>query len=183
MYAKTKTDRDDMFIVNWNSKDLHFGRKEFRVIRKELKAFEDKVDGQFANMKKFMDASFLKIIEELRSFHKVEKENEDVEEPKSQLVALEAKATHVTPIEQVRKKAPGKYAQSPYTDLIDSGGTSQNRPVYFLMKYPFVNCNDFDVDMNLIKASREWYNDKVSKKRGRKPSVFTIAKNVIKTSF
>ncbi|KAG5610293.1 hypothetical protein H5410_021574 [Solanum commersonii] len=82
--------------------------QEASLIRKELKAFEDKVDGQFADMKKFMDAS----LEELRSFHKVEKENEDVEEPKismtmeSQLVALEAEATHVTPIEQVSKKAP-----------------------------------------------------------------------------
>jgi len=79
----------------------------------------------------------------------------DFDEPplrESQLVALEAEATHVTPIEQVSKKAPEKYAQSPYTDLIDSGGTYENRLVYFSIKHPFVNCNDFDVDTNLIKT-------------------------------
>ncbi|KAG5595520.1 hypothetical protein H5410_036752 [Solanum commersonii] len=73
-----------------------------------LKVFEDKVDGQFVDMKKFMRASFLKILEELMT----------------QLIALEPEATHVTPIKQVCKKALGKYAQSPYTDLIDSCGTS-----------------------------------------------------------
>ncbi|KAH0743216.1 hypothetical protein KY290_031209 [Solanum tuberosum] len=211
--------------------------QEVSMICKELKAFEDKVDGQFADMKKFMCASFLKILEEIVENVKVvfdvhTRENDDVndvpineaiidslhdnniyenamvdtshvsrklktsshetptfvdfDEPplmESQLIALEPEATHVTPIKQVCKKALGKYAQSPYNDLIDSCGTSENRPVYFSIKHPFVNCNIFYVDMNLTKAFEEWYNDKLSKKRDRKASIFTIAKNVIKPPF
>ncbi|KAH0682678.1 hypothetical protein KY290_021259 [Solanum tuberosum] len=77
--SKLHTEKD----ANNFTKTEHF-QKLSQEIRKDLKAFEDKVDGQFADMKKFMDVS----LEELRSFHKLEKENEDVEEPKVSLTML-----------------------------------------------------------------------------------------------
>ncbi|KAH0743001.1 hypothetical protein KY290_030994 [Solanum tuberosum] len=50
--------------------------------------------------------------------------------PVKPLGTVEVEDTHVTPVQHVRTKLLGKYAQSPYTHLSESGGTSGKTLIY-----------------------------------------------------
>ncbi|KAH0649566.1 hypothetical protein KY290_033234 [Solanum tuberosum] len=57
----------------------------------------------------------------------------------NQFGVIEGENTFISPVQHVRTKIPGKYAQSPYTNLSESGGTLVNTVKYCLWRHPFVN--------------------------------------------
>ncbi|KAG5570185.1 hypothetical protein H5410_059951 [Solanum commersonii] len=57
----------------------------------------------------------------------------------NQFGVIEGENTHISPVQHVCTKIPGKYVQSPYTNLSESGGTSMNIVKYCLWRHPFVN--------------------------------------------
>ncbi|KAL3376318.1 hypothetical protein AABB24_002984, partial [Solanum stoloniferum] len=63
----------------------------------------------------------------------------------NQFGVIEGENTFISPVQHVRTKIPGKYAQSPYTNLSESGGTSVNTVKYCLWRHPFVNYKGFDM--------------------------------------
>uniref|UniRef100_M1DV50 Ulp1 protease family, C-terminal catalytic domain containing protein n=1 Tax=Solanum tuberosum TaxID=4113 RepID=M1DV50_SOLTU len=101
----------------------------------------------------------------------------------NQFGVIEVENTHISPIQQVRTKIPGKYAQSPYTNLSESGGTSLNTVKYCLWRHPFVNYKGFDMYSEVILHFKKWVDSKLSKKRGKKTSFFTAASNPIVPPF
>ncbi|KAH0669546.1 hypothetical protein KY285_023712 [Solanum tuberosum] len=85
---------------------------------------------------------------------------------------VEVEDTHVTPVQNIRTKLPGKYAQSPYTYLSESGGTSGNTLIYCLWKHPFVHYKGFNI-----------HNDVIPHFKNGKTSFFTAATNPIDPPF
>ncbi|KAK6789799.1 hypothetical protein RDI58_013599 [Solanum bulbocastanum] len=83
----------------------------------------------------------------------------------------------------VRTKIPGKYAQSPYTNLSESSGTSVNTMKYCSWRHPFVNYKGFDMCSEVILHFKKWVDSKLYKKRGKKTSFFTAASNPIDPPF
>ncbi|KAH0685660.1 hypothetical protein KY290_017181 [Solanum tuberosum] len=101
----------------------------------------------------------------------------------NQFGVIEVENTHISPVQQVRTKIPGKYAQSPYTNLSESGGTSVNIVKYCLWRHPFVNYKGFDMYSEVILHFKKWVDRKLSKKRGKKISFFIAASNPIVPPF
>ncbi|KAH0639443.1 hypothetical protein KY285_036029 [Solanum tuberosum] len=92
---------------------------------------------------------------------------------------IEGENTHISSVQHVRTKIPGKYAQSPYTKLSESGGTSVNTVKYYLWRHPFINYKGFDMYSEVILHFKKWVDRKLSKKRGKKTSFFTASSNPI----
>ncbi|KAH0654423.1 hypothetical protein KY289_032101 [Solanum tuberosum] len=84
----------------------------------------------------------------------------------NQFGVIEGENTFISPVQHVRTKIPGKYAQSPYTNLSESGGTS-----------------GFDMYSEVILHFKKWVDSKLSKKCGKKISFFTAASNPIDPPF
>ncbi|KAL3352537.1 hypothetical protein AABB24_020504 [Solanum stoloniferum] len=101
----------------------------------------------------------------------------------NQFGVIEGENTFISPVQHVRTKIPGKYAQSPYTNLSESGGTSVNTVKYCLWRHPFVNYKGFDMYSEVILQFNKWVDSKLSKKRGKKTSFFTAASNPIDPPF
>uniref|UniRef100_M1AEU9 Ulp1 protease family, C-terminal catalytic domain containing protein n=1 Tax=Solanum tuberosum TaxID=4113 RepID=M1AEU9_SOLTU len=101
----------------------------------------------------------------------------------NQFGVIEGENTFISPVQHVRTKIPGKYAQSPYTNLSESGGTSVNTVKYCLWRHPFVNYKGFDMYSEVILHFKKWVDSKLSKKRGKKTSFFTAASNLIDHPF
>ncbi|KAH0733336.1 hypothetical protein KY289_004524 [Solanum tuberosum] len=101
----------------------------------------------------------------------------------NQFGAIEGENTFISPVQHVRTKIPGKYAQSPYTNLSESGGTSVNTVKYCLWRHSFVNYKGFDMYIEVILQFKKWVDSKLSKKRGKKTSFFTAASNPIDLPF
>jgi len=85
----------------------------------------------------------------------------------NQFGVIEGENTFISPVQHVRTKIPGKYAQSPYTNLSESGGTSVNTVKYCLWRHPFVNYKGFDMYSEVILHFKKWVDSKLSKKRGK----------------
>ncbi|KAG5581210.1 hypothetical protein H5410_051837 [Solanum commersonii] len=104
----------------------------------------------------------------------------------NQFGVIEGENTLISPVQHVRTKILGKYAQSPYTNLSESGGTSVNTMKYCLWRHPFVNYKGFDMYSEVILHFKKWVDSKLSKKRGKhvlKTSFFTAASNPINPPF
>ncbi|KAH0690150.1 hypothetical protein KY289_017508 [Solanum tuberosum] len=101
----------------------------------------------------------------------------------NQFGVIEGENTFISPVQHVRTKTPGKCAQSPYTNLSESGGTSVNTVKYCLWRHPFVNYKGFDMYSEVILQFKKWVDSKLSKKRGKKTSFFTAASNPIDPLF
>ncbi|KAH0670369.1 hypothetical protein KY289_024862 [Solanum tuberosum] len=101
----------------------------------------------------------------------------------NQFGVIEGENTFISPVQHVRTKIPGKYAQSPYTNLSESGGTSVNTVKYCLWRHPFVNYKGFDMYNEVILQFKKWVDSKLSKKRGKKTSFFIAASNPIDPPF
>uniref|UniRef100_M0ZPS6 Ulp1 protease family, C-terminal catalytic domain containing protein n=1 Tax=Solanum tuberosum TaxID=4113 RepID=M0ZPS6_SOLTU len=101
----------------------------------------------------------------------------------NQFGVIEGENTFISPVQHVRTKIPGKYAQSPYTNLSESGGTSVNTVKYCLWRHPFVNYKGFDMYSEVILQFKKWVDSKLSKKRGKKTSFFTAAFKSNRSSF
>ncbi|KAH0661826.1 hypothetical protein KY285_026720 [Solanum tuberosum] len=101
----------------------------------------------------------------------------------NQFGVIEGENTFISPVQHVRTKIPGKYAQSPYTNLSESGGTSVNTVKYCLWRHPFVNYKGFDMYNEVILHFKKWIDSKLSKKRGKETSFFTAASNPIDPPF
>ncbi|KAH0709792.1 hypothetical protein KY290_011199 [Solanum tuberosum] len=71
----------------------------------------------------------------------------------NQFGVIEGENTHISPVQHVCTKIPGKYAQSPYTNLNESGGTSVNTVKYYLWRHPFVNYKGFDMKTSFFTAA------------------------------
>ncbi|KAK4724345.1 hypothetical protein R3W88_027124 [Solanum pinnatisectum] len=65
------------------------------------------------------------------------------------LVAVESENTYVAPL--IAVEFPGKYAESPYTYLSESGGTSRKASIYCSWKHPYANYTGFNMHNNLLK--------------------------------
>lgn len=63
----------------------------------------------------------------------------------NQFGVINSKNTHITPAQYVRMKIPGRYAQSPYTNLSESDSTSLNIVMYYWWRYHFINYRGFDM--------------------------------------
>ncbi|KAH0727892.1 hypothetical protein KY285_003602 [Solanum tuberosum] len=98
----------------------------------------------------------------------------------NQFGVVEGENTLISPVQHVRTKIPGKYAQSLYTNLSESGGTSVNTVKYCLWRHPFVNYKGFDMYSEVILHFKKWIDSKLSKKRG---NFFTAASNPIDPPF
>ncbi|KAH0650236.1 hypothetical protein KY284_030148 [Solanum tuberosum] len=98
----------------------------------------------------------------------------------NQFGAIEGENTFISPVQHVRTKIPAKYAQSPYTNLSESGGTSVNTVKYCLWRHPFVNYKGLDMYSEVIFHFKKWVDSKLSKKRG---NFFTAASNPINPPF
>ncbi|KAH0714139.1 hypothetical protein KY284_007044 [Solanum tuberosum] len=106
------------------------------------------------------------------------------EKPKfNQFGVIEGENTFISPVQHVRTKIPGKYAQSPYTNLSESGGTSVNTVKYCLWRHHFVNYKGFYMYSEGILYFKKWVDSKLSKKREKKTSFFTAASNLINAPF
>ncbi|KAH0642017.1 hypothetical protein KY285_032879 [Solanum tuberosum] len=101
----------------------------------------------------------------------------------NQFGVIEGENTFISLVQHVRTKIPGKYAQSPYTNLSESGGTSVNTVKYCLWRHPFVNYKGFGMYSEVILQFKKWVDSKLSKKRGKKTSFFTAASNIIDPPF
>ncbi|KAH0642527.1 hypothetical protein KY290_034109 [Solanum tuberosum] len=101
----------------------------------------------------------------------------------NQFGVIKGENTFISPVQHVRTKIPGKYVQSPYTNLSESGGTSVNIVKYCLWRHPFVNCKGFEMYSEVILHFKKWVDSKLSKKRGKKTSFFTVASNPIDPPF
>ncbi|KAL3356503.1 hypothetical protein AABB24_017262 [Solanum stoloniferum] len=101
----------------------------------------------------------------------------------NQFGVIEGENSFISPVQHVRTKIPGKYAQSPDTNLSESGGTSVNTVKYCLWRHPFVNYKGFDMYSEVILQFKKWVDSKLSKKRGKKTSFFIAASNPIDPPF
>ncbi|KAG5586054.1 hypothetical protein H5410_046488 [Solanum commersonii] len=96
---------------------------------------------------------------------------------------IEGENTHISSVQPIRTKIPGKYAQSPYTNLSESGGTSVNTVKYCLWRNPFINYKGFDMYSEVILHFKKWVDSKLSKKREKNTSFFTTASDLIDPPF
>ncbi|KAH0749127.1 hypothetical protein KY290_028359 [Solanum tuberosum] len=180
------------------NKDLQKIAQEVVKVRNELEKFKKNVDAKFVEMKAFMDSSFKHIIQELKSLQNDVSTNKDL--GGERIVEIKMVSRHhlrfvimflitigentfISPVQHVRTKIPGKYAQSPYTNLSESGGTSVNTVKYCLWRHPFVNYKGFDMYSEVILQFKKWVGSKLSKKHGKKTSFFTAASNPIDPPF
>lgn len=51
---------------------------------------------------------------------------------------------------QSRNMQPDKYDTSPYVRLSEDGSSVRKVTIFFRLKHPFENHNDFDIDVSLI---------------------------------
>nr|XP_016452685.1 PREDICTED: uncharacterized protein LOC107777213 [Nicotiana tabacum] len=73
-----------------------------------------------------------------------------------------------TPVHPGRTRQPGKHAQSPFTSLYSSGGSTSVGPKFFYLKHPFTSVIGENVDPELTERFTNWLyirSDKVSRRR------------------
>lgn len=80
----------------------------------------------------------------------------------------------MTPTQQAQTELAEKIFKSLYTELGSCACISDNLPVIFGVKHPFIDYNNFEVDPKLAKSFKKWITDRLSKKRDRFVHLFSF---------